>query len=128
MKIRKAISVAIDLLIETILMYPLLKIDIDGVAEVLFDLFLVAPLVFIIINVSNVAFVNQSIGKKIMGLIYVDKNGKKATRKQVLKRCLLYYVWCKNNWKNRLLGYPVDEALDDYTGTKIILKKDCKGD
>ena len=128
MKIRKAISVTIDLLIETILMFPLLKIDIDGVAEVLFDLFLVAPLVLIITNVANVTFVNQSIGKKIMGLIYVDKNGKKATRKQVLKRCLLYYVWCKNNWKNRLLGYPVDEELDDYTGTKIILKKDCKGD
>ena len=63
---------------------------------------------------------------KITGLIYVDINHKKATRKQVLRGILLYPSWIRKNFINHITGVEYKEWEVYHTGIQMVLKKDCK--
>ena len=131
MRIRIILQVVIDIFIEVGSIFPLLLLadDIElFVYKALFILLVLFPLSLVITTLNLIIFGNQSIGMKITGLIYVDINHKKATRKQVIKASLLYPGWIRNNFIKYIDGPENKDFEIHHLGIQIILKKDCKDD
>lgn len=130
MKTKRYISLLIDSTIAIVILLPLVFIadNSDGVLRIIISLCVIAPLYFVLVTFAAVPFVNGSIGMKMMGLIIVDKDGKKPTRKQVARSCWLYHRWLRKNFFNHIMREPYEEWEVYYLGTQIILKKDYKGD
>ena len=129
MKFRKITQEIIDAFIEVGLLSPIVILlnDIESfVFRTLFILFVVFPLYSVLDILNLIIFGNQSIGMKITGLIYVDINHKKATRKHVLKGILLYPSWIRKNFVNHITGVEYKEWEVYHTGIQMVLKKDCK--
>ena len=92
---------------------------------ILFMLFY-AVLAYALFVVNHLTFKNATIGMKLMGLIFVDKNNCSPSVGVILRRAILAPAWGIQYLKSIFTGEDITNWELKYFGTIIVLKTDTE--